>query len=89
MVVVEDLVVDCLKERTDNLKTVWIAKLIFEASVKGFFVPILPGRSHVTDRDANGLLAEVECAALGHELVPLIGVKDRRFETGSQGLLDS
>ena len=89
MVVVVDLAVDCLKERTDHVKTVWITKLIFEASVKGFFVPVLPGRSHITDRDTNGVLLEVECAALGHELVALIRVKDRRFVTRSQGLLDS
>lgn len=31
---------------------------------------------------------EVACAALGHKLVPLIRVKDRRFETGCQGLLE-
>jgi hypothetical protein len=36
MVVVMDLLVDCLKELTHTIKTVHVAKLIFEASVKGY-----------------------------------------------------
>jgi hypothetical protein len=37
MVVVMDLLVDCVKELTHTIKTVHVAKqLIFEASVKGY-----------------------------------------------------
>lgn len=43
MVVVVDLVVDCGQELTHGIKTVQVTELIFEASIKGFFMPVLPG----------------------------------------------
>ena len=88
MVVVMDLMMDGLEELTHTIKAVHVTKLSLKTTIKGFLVTILPGRSHIADRDLDSLLPEIACAAIGHKLVALVGMKNRRFDTGCQRLLD-
>ncbi len=57
-------------------------------TIKGFLVTILPGRSHIADRNLDSLLSEIVSAAIRHKLVALVGMKNRRFDSSRQGLLD-
>lgn len=88
VVVVMDLMMDGLEELTRTIKAVHVTKLSLETTIKGFLVTILPRGSHIADRDLDSLLLEVVSAAICHELVALVGMKNRRFDTGSQRLLD-
>lgn len=76
------------EELTHTIKAVHVTKLSLKTTIKGFLVTILPGRSHIADRDLDSLLPEIACAAIGHKLVALVGMKNRRFDTGCQRLLD-
>ena len=89
MVVVMDLMMDGLEELTQTIKAVHVTKLILKTTIKGFLVTVLPGRSHIADRDLDSLLPEIVSAAIRHKLVALVGMKNRRFDTSGQRLLDS
>lgn len=89
MVVVMDLMMDGLEELTHTIKAVHVAKLMLKTTIKGFLVTVLPGRSHIADRNLDTLLSEIVSAAIRHKLVALVGMKNRGFETSRQGLLDS
>lgn len=88
MVVVMDLMMDGLEELTHTIKAVHVTKLSLKTTIKRFLVTILPGRSHIADRDLDSLLLEIVSAAMCHKLVALVGMKHQRFDTGSQYLLD-
>ena len=80
---------DGLEELTQIIKAVHVTKLSLKTTIKGFLVTILPGRSHIADRDLDRLLSEIMSAAIGHKLIALVGMENRRFGTSCQGLLDS
>ena len=88
MVVVMDLMMDGLKELTHTIKAVHVAKFILKTTIKGFLVTVLPRRSHIADRNLDSLLSEIVSAAIRHKLVALVGMKNRRFDSSRQGLLD-
>lgn len=89
MVVVMDLMMDGLEERTQTVEAVHVTKLSLKTTIKGFLVTILPRRSHIADRDLDSLLSEIVSAAIRHKLIALVGMENRRFGTSCQGLLDS
>lgn len=88
VVVVMDLMMDRLEELTHTVEAVHITKFSLKTTLKGFLVTILPGRSHIADRDLDRLLLEIVSAAMCHKLVALVGMKYQRFDTGSQCLLE-